>query len=68
VLDGEEVFRAWQRDHPGEALFSDYDLVHPNDRGAEVLAAGALARLRELGWLSPVDDARAVRAAGVAGR
>jgi|GEM_PF-3262936 len=51
LLDGDAAFRAWRARHPGEALFSSEDLVHPNRRGADVLAASVLARLRELGWL-----------------
>jgi len=34
-----------------EDTFSDYDLVHPNDRGAELIARTILTRIAAEGWL-----------------
>ncbi|MFY9825755.1 MAG: SGNH/GDSL hydrolase family protein [Thermoanaerobaculia bacterium] len=34
-----------------EETFSDYDLVHPNDRGAELIARTLLDRIEAEGWL-----------------
>jgi lysophospholipase L1-like esterase len=36
-----------------EEVWSDYDLIHPNDRGAELIARQLVASMEREGWLHP---------------
>lgn len=53
MLDVSEGFEVFRELHPGEELFSAYDLVHANDRGAELIARLLEKSLVSFGFIAP---------------
>ena len=60
LLDASDGLQAYREHHPDWELYSAYDLVHPNDRGAEVIARLLEERLVSLGWMAPADGGEGV--------
>ena len=57
MLDVSDGFREFRELNPEGELYSAYDLVHPNARGAAVIARLLEGRLVSLGWLASSDGA-----------
>jgi hypothetical protein len=55
LLDVSDGFREFREHDPEVELYSAYDLVHPNDRGAVAIARLLERQLVSLGWLATSD-------------